>query len=861
MKKNFTLVCVGLISLVMFTGTTLYLNSRRHPKKIVSTQDSSRATPKKIGLAANADFGGIPLYFIPNRGQVDPKALYYAKAQNYTLWLTKDELIFDHSVMECKEKPETHIKPKKDLEKIRLKRNVSRLHFVGCNANPEFVPIKRSEYRVNYFKGKNPGNWVKNIPTSQAVLYKNLYDRIDLKVYGNGTRLEYDWIVRPGGDPDEIELEFSTTKSCALEQEGNISIITEGQKILHNKPRAYQMIGGEKNEVPVSFSEVAENRFGFAIGEYDPGCPLIIDPLVLVYSTFLGGAAREYGFAIAVDKTGAFYVAGQTFPQDYPKTLSTNEDIYVRIYSDIFVTKFHPSGSNLEYSTYIGGELDDTAKGIAVDENGYAYITGYTDSPDFPTTPGAFDETYSKHPGNTYYMPADAFVTKLNASGSRLMYSTFLGGYGWDGGDAICIDSKHAVYVTGSTTSYKSFPTTKDAFATQKSGRTDAFVTKLNPAGTKLGYSTYLGGKYYEYGYGIAVDSVGCAYVTGETTSSSFPTTPGAFDTTRWGKEDVFITKMAPNGSRLEYSTFIGGSLQDTGYGIFVDQFGSAYVTGGTRSPEFPTTTDFIYGSGYRVFITKLNPLGNSIEFSVVCSGGGCDIGRAIALNHAGSIFVTGSTEAQNFPTSQDAFSRTPSGKDDSFLIKLDTSGTSILYSTYLGGESIDSGEGIAVDDEGSVYIAGTTYSKNFPTKNAYEDTYIGGLTDCFVAKFEDSEDTIPPEISISNPNEGDVVSRSVSVEAQAFDNHYVLKVDFYIDSVLISTDSTKPYGFSWETLHYKNGPHKISAIASDLTRNSSSDAIEVIVHDLKTNPWWDFPRKPEQRRLPVLLLFPSFLL
>jgi len=386
----------------------------------------------------------------------------------------------------------------------------------------------------------------------------------------------------------------------------------------------------------------------------------------------------------------------------------------------------------LVYSTYLGGSTSDNGFAVTVDGAGSAYVTGVTLSDDFPTTPGAFD---------TVRNAQDAFVTKLNAAGTGLLYSTFLGGSsGFEWGQGIAVDGAGNAFVTGQTGS-TDFPTTPGAFDTARDGLRDAFVTRLNAAGTALLYSTYLGGSNEEEGQGIAIDGTGSAYVTGETGSTDFPTTPGAFDTAKSGGFDVFVTKLDAAGTGLLYSTYLGGAGNDEGRGIAVDLGGGAYVTGRAAFMNFPTTPgafDTTFNGGVSdAFVTNLNAAGTGLLYSTFLGGSDFDYGAGIAVDVAGSAYVTGETRSADFSTTPSSFDTTLSGFSDSFVTKLDAAGTALLYSTYLGGSSSDPGAGIAVDATGNAYVTGFTTSADFPTTlGAFDRTHNGG-SDAFVTKLD----------------------------------------------------------------------------------------------------------------------------
>jgi hypothetical protein len=385
----------------------------------------------------------------------------------------------------------------------------------------------------------------------------------------------------------------------------------------------------------------------------------------------------------------------------------------------------------LDYSTYLGGTSFDDSSGIAV-RDGRAYVTGETSSADYPTTTGAFDRTFNS---------TDAFVTKLNASGSTLAYSTFLGGGDLDQGSGIAVDGSDRAYVTGQTSS-TDYPTTPGAFDRTFNDGGDVFVTKLNAAGSRLVYSTYLAGASIEFSAAIAVRD-GRAYVTGQTRSTDYPTTTGAFDRTfNGGIADAFVTKLNAAGSKLDYSTFLGGTEFDQGSGIAVDRSGRAYVTGETGSdepgnPDFPTTAgafDRAFNGGdIDAFVTKFNASGSALAYSTFLGGTNDDVGHDIAVRD-GRTYVTGFTFSTDYPTTTGAFDRTPNGFMDAFVTKLNASGSALAYSTYLGGTNQDQGEGIAVDGSGRAYLTGFTSSPDYPTMGAF-DTIIDGNFDAFVSK------------------------------------------------------------------------------------------------------------------------------
>jgi hypothetical protein len=459
---------------------------------------------------------------------------------------------------------------------------------------------------------------------------------------------------------------------------------------------------------------------------------------VLAYSTYLGGGSGDWGLGITIDSSGNVYITGGTSSTDFPTTTGAFDTSFNGsvVYTDVFVTKVDSTGTALVYSTYLGGGSADGSNGIAIDSSGNVYITGLTNSTNFPITPGAFDTSFNGGSG-------DVFVSKLNASGTALLYSTYLGGVGIDGGQSIAIDGSGNAYITGYTWS-SNFPTTLGALDTSfNGGSRDVFVTKLNTSGTALVYSTYLGGSGTDFGDGIAVDGSENAYITGSTPSTNFPTTPGVFDTLYNGGVsygDIFVTKLNASGTALVYSTYLGGGSDDGGSGIAVDGSGNAYISGGTMSSNFPTTlgaldTSYNGVGDYDVFLSKLNPSGTALVYSTYLGGGGSDGTNGIAIDGSGNAYITGQTSSSDFPTTLGAFNTLSNGSSDGFVTKLNPSGTALVYSTYLGGVGSDWGTGIALDGSGNAYITGETQSSNFPTTPGAFDTTFNGNYDVFVTK------------------------------------------------------------------------------------------------------------------------------
>jgi hypothetical protein len=499
------------------------------------------------------------------------------------------------------------------------------------------------------------------------------------------------------------------------------------------KPYAYQDIGGVRQEIAARYSLQGANRVAFDLGAYDRGHALIIDPVFLFYSTYLGG---ERGESVAVDGRGHAYVTGFAGPSDFTTTPGAFQPGSGGEF-DIFVTKLNRLGTQLVYSTYIGGSRTERSRGIAVDRRGNAYVTGATSSTDFPTTAAAFEPTCGAN-GSC----AAAFAIKLNPSGSALAYSTYLGGTAGAAGFAVAVDDSGSAYVAGAT-SGTDFPTTPGAFQTTHAGGGDLFVTKLNPSGSGLVYSTYLGGEGQDnqLGGGIAVDANGNAYVAGHTNSLQFPTTPGAFQPAYGGGLwDGFVSKLSANGSALVYSTYLGGDGFDQVVAIALGDNGDAYVTGRTAAGSFPVVNAIqgTSGGSFDAFVTRLHPSGSRLIFSTYLGGNSSEEANGIAVGPFGNVVVAGVTNSMDFPTTPDAFQPVHAGgnSQEGFVTKIRADGSTLVYSTYLGGTGYEVAFGVAVGPAGNAYVTGETGSRDFPTTpGAPIAEFRGFFQDGFVSK------------------------------------------------------------------------------------------------------------------------------
>ncbi|HLP60425.1 MAG TPA: SBBP repeat-containing protein [Candidatus Deferrimicrobium sp.] len=787
---------------------------------------------KPAGAKLDFNFGDVPLYFISNQGQVNQEAGFYAQTSKYVLWLTKEGLVFDH--------------PGSD----KGDRDVYRLIFMAANKNPEMIAAaynkdnKNNELKVNYFKGNDKSQWHCDIPTSKAVLYKNIYQNIDLKVYGIEKQVEYDWIVKPGGDPTDICFEYQETKKTRIDDQGNLAIESGFNESLHKRPIAFQAAGKEKPvAVAVKFKKIAENRYGFEVGNYDKNRELIIDPAVLTYSTYLGGKQADVALGVAVDNNGYTYVTGMTSSTNFPIKGQYQSNHGAENY-DAFVAKLDTTrsgSSSLIYATFLGGTESDNCTDIAVDNSGKVYLTGQTWSADFP----------AKNAYQTYKGDGDAFLVKIDTTlsgAAGLIYSTYLGGLDTESSQGIAADNKGNAYIVGSTYSLD-FPTLNACDSVTAEDTTDGFVARIDTtrSGTaSLIYSTYLGGLESEDCLDIAVDDQNCAYITGWTYSKDFPT-KNRYQTFR-GFADAFVTKIntaVKGAAGLIYSSYLGGSDSDYGQGIAVDaNSGYAYVTGITRSTNFPTLKPYQkYQGDSDAFVTAVDTTRTgtaSLLYSTYLGGNKFDKGNGITLdpNNNQCVFVTGVTRSANFPTLKPYQTSQGQDNEDAFAAKIDTAGNGtscLLFATYLGGKNADGGNDIAVDDSGNVFVTGWTYSTNFPTLNQYQkDPGDNNNNDVFLTRFLLEPDK-PPAIQLSRPA---LDFSAVTGTANAHTGSQVFYVNNSGDGSLNWTASTSG---AWLTVEPSTGaanaPVSVSVDPAGLPAGVTTGTITISDPDAENSP------------------------
>jgi hypothetical protein len=656
---------------------------------------------------------GLPLSFIENQGQADPRVSYYVQGSDTSLFFTPHGLTFT-------------------LSQRQSTRWAVTLEFPGSRpVRP--VAVGREPGIVSYFEGPR-SSWHTGIPTYAGVIYRNLWPGIDLAYSGSSSHLKYRFLVHPGADPSRIRLAYRGATSIRP-KDGGLGVGTPAGGFTDAAPRSFQLDAGRRVPVSSSYAPRGDTTYGFHVGHYDRSRALVIDPTIILYAGYVGGSGDDAASAIALH-SGNAYVTGTTASANFPVT-SGSLDESANGGDDAFVAEVNAAGTDLVYAAYLGGSGDDSGSGIAVDSFGNAYVSGATDSDEntFPVTGG---------PDTSFNGATDAFVAKVSSTGSSLAYAGYIGGSDVDEANAIAVDSSGTAYVTGDTATTESdttpFPLSGGGDASYNGGATDAFVAKVSSTGSSLPYSGYLGGSDDDLGNGVAVDSSGNAYVTGSTPSSDFPTTIGSLDTSFNGATDAYVAKVGGTGS-LTYAGYIGGARVDEGNGIAVDSLGNAYVAGNTTSGQatFPVTggPDLSYNLNKDAFVAKVNSSGSDLTYAGYIGGADIDEGHAIAVDSSGNAYVTGFTNSKpaTFPD-KDGPDVTYNRGGDAFVAKVKASGSGLTYAGYFGGSSFDEGDGIAVTS-GRAYVAGSTSSTQatFPEKAGPDLTYNGGTFDAFVAK------------------------------------------------------------------------------------------------------------------------------
>jgi uncharacterized repeat protein (TIGR01451 family) len=795
-------VLLSFASLLLLGGLALY-SGLLTSKLAVSGRNQSTLDAFAAPVTANrpgvrVDLGQLPLSFEPNQGQTDPRVKFLARGSGYGVFLTADQAVLT-------------------LRSSANTSSVVRMQLAGANSAAAATGTSQLPGKSNYFIGNDPKKWHSGVPQFARVRYKSVYPGVDLVYYGNQGQLEYDFEVAPGADPSQIAMRFQGQESANLDAGGNLILASGGHEVQLKGPRIYQEFGAEQRPVAGGFVLQQDGKVGFELGAYDRRRALVIDP-ELTYSTYFGGSGAESCSAIlsvasppsgcpaiAIDPSSNIYIAGSTTSADFPVVppVATPPSAFqpaIATAPDVFVTKLNAAGSAILFSTYLGGNNVDFTAGVAVDTAFNVVMAGTTASTNFPTSASSAFQPIAAN-ANPH-----AFVSVLSPTGENLLYSTYLSGDGAETARGVALDPRNKIYVIGTTTSKDqpdathAFPATLGAIQVSSLGNSQFFVSKIDPTligFPSLAYSTYFGGGNpiggLTLGGAIAVDANSNVYITGGTNfqhtgspatdfpilnafqgcldtppPATAPTTPPTTNcATNVTATDAFVAKLNPAaaaGAQLLYSSYLGGTGNDAGFGIAVDSGLSAYITGSTAS------TDVTIPSGTTPFQRCLdNPTNpspcpaatNSDAFvgkvGTPCTGSTCtntavpytyfsylggagtDVGLSIAVDTLQGARIAGWTNSADFPIpNNNNVQPAIGGGVDAFVSRVDTTASSTVslghFGTFLGGAGNDYGTGIATDAQGSSYAVGETASGNFPKATPIQAN-LNGPSDAFVTK------------------------------------------------------------------------------------------------------------------------------
>jgi hypothetical protein len=765
--KNFLVACLVATILAIGIGGWALRRHRGASGVSLSTPAPVRAIGNSKWIASK--LGQLPLSFEENRGQFDSRVKFLTRGAEYGLFLSGGQATIVH-------KGRAHITDGGDASSPIaalgssdvITKSVTQLTWVGANPNAQPHGDGHQAGESNYLIGKDPSKWRRHVQHYDRVRLTDLYRGIDLVYHSDQQQVEMDYIVAPHVDSKAIQIAISGPSIVTVDASGQLSISSAGDELKLLAPVAYQEKNGRREIVQARYILAASHQVGFELGAYDQSRPLVIDPVLTFAATFGTGSNQTIISDVQVDSNGNIYLSGTTCDTNYPTTsgafqTSGGSNLSAACY-DAVVTKLNPTASQLLYSTYIGGQTNvDFAVHLLVNTAGEATVAGTTGSIDFPTTSGAYQRSLKS--GTCNYSPffvnqpcADAFLLKLSADGSSLVYSTLFGGERGDMVMGLAQDTSGDSYISGLTDSTQlpvnssSYSSTYNGAATCQGGTLpcfNGFIAKLNPNGTQLLASTYLGGTDDDNAAQVAVDTSGNVYVTGTADSVNFPTTAGAYRTTHAGpvhSGDAYLAKLDSTLHTLQYSTFFGGSAEDISINLRVDATGAAYITGSTLSSDLPTTLG-AFQTTYKgaplgttqcisaldtsilnqptcgdVFLAKIDPSKSGaaqLDFATYIGGSANDFAYTLSLDSQQNVWILGDTNSPDFPLTSDAYFSNGSTAN-LFLSEIKNDGTQLLFSTFLSQLSSNGalGLGLTIDPSNDVYVAGQgTVS---PTPGAY---------------------------------------------------------------------------------------------------------------------------------------------
>lgn len=654
---------------------------------------------------------GRSIGVIENRGQISESVRYYAHGRGASLYFTESAVLLD----------------------LPEQGYAIRMQFEGTSPFARLEPIGKRETQLHYFLGADPARWQSGIRPCDELIYRGLWPGIDLCFRPQAGELQYQVVRGPDADPENPRFRFEGVDRIETMDDGAIRLeIPSG--VLFDLPVTPD---GTKrvlrwNDRPAPIDRLPQDRD---------------DPSSVLWSTLLGGTDNEYAHGLTLDGDGNPVVTGYTRSGNFPTTPGAYDRTKHGSY-DVFVAKLHHTGASLIWATFLGGDEEDRSFGVRLDASGQPTVAGLSYSPGFPTTPGVHDRVLGGG--------RDAFVAKLSSSGSQLLWSTYLGGSSFDRIYDVVLDEEDRPIVVGETFS-SDFPTSVGAFDTSFGAPADGFVTKLDAMGENLIWSTYLGGSLGDQTTFVALGPEQRPVVTGNTASSDYPTTPGAFDDTHNGGQDSFVTSLDSSGGMLYSSTYLGGEGSEYGNVIAVDATtGAAVVTGSTTSGNYPVTTgayDTTHNGDRDLFVSRVDAEGENLIWSTYLGGISTDEPFALILDSQGGPILSGSTASSEFPTTSDAFDRSYAGNGDVFLTRLDSSGSVLLWSSFIGGTEPDAGWELALDSSGNPILTGPTRSPDFPTTAGAYDRSHDGANDVFLIRFNIFDVNAVEEPAVFLPN------------------------------------------------------------------------------------------------------------
>jgi hypothetical protein len=653
---------------------------------------------------ANEMMRRLPLYYERNVGQADRAVKVVSRGGGFLTLLTGAETY---------------------LLNIATKRPIE-FKFVGADqpGEPEFEDELPGV--SHYYLGRDPEKWRQGVRHYAKVRFPNVYPLIDVVFYSSDDRMEYDFVVRPGGDPSVIKMAWSGVEATKIDEAGDLIVTTSAGNVRQKRPVVYQDIGGKRVKVEARYRREAGDSYTLDMVRWDPLFTLVVDP-ALQYSTFVGGSMSEEASALAVDTTGSAIVGGYTHSTDFPiggGTVNTRSTP-----ADAFVTRLSSEGNQLVFTAFLGGEGGDEIKGLTFDAEGEIYGAGATGSSSFPTTTNAFQPFFSG--------VHDAFVFKLSASGSQLVYCTYFGSGAIESANGIVVDALGNATIAG-TTSGGTLVTTVGAFDRTGNGGDDGFVARFSANGRLLLFSTFLGGGAPDTINGITRDPAGELYVVGTTRSTDFPTTAGAFQRVLSGPADAFVCKLSQNGKKVNFCSLFGGTGTDEGSAIALENGGRIVIAGSATTGTFPTSANALrkqLNGDSDAFVARLSSDAGTLIAGTLLGGGGTEfLGATLSLD-GGYMVVGGTTSSLNFPFTQDAFQVSANNLGDGFMTILTPLANAFTFSSTIGGSSVDQVRALAKDRFSGVYLGGATTSSDIALVSGSFDTTPNGGIDVFVAR------------------------------------------------------------------------------------------------------------------------------